>query len=63
ELATLAKADFERAQLMTEKFHLAEPRILAKLSIVRGALGVNAVDANAGFGQGRGLGQFGRRPQ
>jgi hypothetical protein len=64
ELASLAKIDFDRAQLMTERFQLAEPRILARLTMVRGVLGVAAIDsANNGFGAGRGGGQFGRRPQ
>ncbi len=64
ELASLAKVDFDKAQLMTERFQLAEPRILARLTVVRGVLGVAAIDsANNGFG-GRGGGQqFGRRPQ
>ncbi|MEK6409708.1 MAG: hypothetical protein AABN34_22520 [Acidobacteriota bacterium] len=63
ELASLARTDFERAQLLTERFQLAEPRILARLTMVRGVLGVTAIDsANNGFG-GRGGGQFGRRPQ
>ncbi|HLF84225.1 MAG TPA: hypothetical protein VI837_08635, partial [Blastocatellia bacterium] len=61
ELASLARTDFERAQVMTERFQLAEPRILARLTMVRGVLGVTAMDsANNGFG--RGGGQFGRRP-
>jgi hypothetical protein len=64
-LASLAKVDFDKAQLMTERFQLAEPRILARLTMVRGVLGVTAIDsANNGFGGGRGFGQqFGRRPQ
>lgn len=62
ELASLAKVDFEKAQMMTDKFLLPEPRILAKLTMVRGVLGVTSIDsANNGSG-GRG-GQFGRRPQ
>jgi hypothetical protein len=65
ELASLAKVDFDKAQLMTERFQLAEPRILARLTVVRGVLGVAAIDSpNNGFGGGRGFGQqFGRRPQ
>ena len=63
ELASLAKTDFERAQLMTERFQLAEPRVLARLTMVRGVLGVTPIDSvNNGFG-GRGGAQFGRRPQ
>ena len=64
ELASLARTDFERAQLMTERFQPIDARILARLTMVRGVLGVKAVDsANNGFGAGRGVGQFGRRPQ
>jgi hypothetical protein len=62
ELASLAKIDFEKAQMMTDKFLLPEPRILAKLAMVRGVLGVTPIESpNNGFG-GRG-GQFGQRPQ
>jgi hypothetical protein len=61
ELAALARTDFEKAQMMTDRFVLAEPRILAKLTLVRGVLGVTAIEsANNG---GRGGGQFGRRQQ
>jgi len=60
ELAGLAKIDFEKAQLMTDKFVLAEPRILVKLTLVRGVLGATPIESNAGGGRG---GQFGRRPQ
>ena len=63
ELASLAKIDFEKAQSMTEKFQLAEPRVLARLTMVREVLGVKPLDANNDFGGGRGGGQFGRRPQ
>ncbi len=63
ELASLAKVDFERAQLMTERFQLAEPRILARLTMVRGVLGVTAIEsANNAFGFNPGGDQFGRRP-
>ena len=60
ELAGLAKIDFEKAQLMTDKFVLAEPRILVKLTLVRGVLDATPIESNAGGGRG---GQFGRRPQ
>ncbi|HZM89385.1 MAG TPA: hypothetical protein VFF31_22880 [Blastocatellia bacterium] len=61
-LASLARVDFEKAQLLTERFQLAEPRVLARLTMVRGVLGVTPVDsANRGFGPNPG-GQFGRRP-
>jgi hypothetical protein len=62
ELASLAKIDFERAQTTTERFQLAEPRVLARLAMVRGVLGLNTVDPpNRGFGFATGGGQFGRR--
>ena len=40
ELASLAKIDFERAQATADRFQFAEPRLMAKLSIVQGAFGV-----------------------
>ena len=57
ELAGLAKLDFERAEASANKFQLAEPRLLARLTIVRTVLGVPRVGAFTGA---RG---FGRRPQ
>jgi hypothetical protein len=58
ELATLAKADFARAESSANKFQLAEPRLFSQLAIVRNVLGVPPVaPINNGFG-GRG---FGRR--
>ena len=62
ELASLARIDFERAQLMTERFQLAEPRVLARLTMVRGVLGVPLESTNRGFGFNTGGGQFVRRP-
>jgi hypothetical protein len=59
QLATLAKADFARAESSANKFQLAEPRIFAQLAIVRNVLGVpQAAPINNGFGGGR---RFGRR--
>ena len=40
QLASLAKVDFERAQATADRFQLAEPRLMSKLSIVQGAFGV-----------------------
>jgi hypothetical protein len=60
-LASLAKTDFERAQLMTDRFQLTEPRVLARLTMVRGVLGVPLESTNRGFGFNTG-GQFVRRP-
>jgi hypothetical protein len=64
ELASLAKIDFERAQQTTERFQLAEPRVLARLAMVRGVLGLNPVEPqNRGFGFATGGGPLGgRRP-
>jgi hypothetical protein len=60
ELAKLAKIDFERAEASANKFQLAEPRLLARLTMVRNVLGVpQAGGFNNAFG-GRG---FVRRPQ
>jgi len=60
QMARLAKLDFERAEASANKFQLAEPRLLARLTIVRNVLGVPQAGLfNSGFG-GRG---FVRRPQ
>jgi hypothetical protein len=57
QLATLAKADFARAESSANKFQLAEPRIFAQLAIVRNVLGVpQAAPINNGFG-GRRVGR------
>ena len=42
ELAALAKVDFERARMTADRFQLTEPRLMARLSIVQGALGVRS---------------------
>jgi hypothetical protein len=60
ELAELARKDFERAQAMADRFQLTEPRILAKLAMARGVLGVKPLESSSDFGGGRG---FGRRLQ
>jgi hypothetical protein len=51
ELASLAKLDFEHAQITAEKFQFAEPRLMAKLSIVQSAFGVRptSLDNNRRF--------------
>lgn len=55
ELAQLARTDFQRSETLAGRFQLAEPRILARLSIVQGLLGVQPVQPNMnvfrGFGQ------------
>ena len=40
ELAVLAKSDFERSETLAGRFQFAEPRIMTRLSIVQGLLGV-----------------------
>ena len=57
ELSTLAKIDFEKAQLMAGRFVAAEPRILAELTIVRGMLGATPIESTTNGGRG------GRRQQ
>ncbi|HEY6045788.1 MAG TPA: hypothetical protein VIU65_04245 [Pyrinomonadaceae bacterium] len=42
QLASLAKLDFEHAQITAEKFQMAEPRLMAKLAIIQGAFGVRS---------------------
>jgi hypothetical protein len=40
ELAVLARTDFERSETLAGRFQFAEPRIMTRLSIVQGLLGV-----------------------
>lgn len=40
-LGALAPKDFDRAQTLANRFHLTESRILARMAIVRGMLGIN----------------------
>ena len=46
ELAALAKIDFDHARMTADRFQLAEPRLLAKLSIVQVAFGVQPTVVN-----------------
>ena len=39
ELARLARSDFERSETLAGRFQFAEPRIIARLAIVKGLLG------------------------
>jgi hypothetical protein len=56
ELATLAKADFVRAESSANKFQLPEPRLFSHLAIVRNVLDVpNAAPIINGFGGRRGF--------
>jgi hypothetical protein len=43
ELAVLAKGDFERSETLAGRFQFAEPRIMTRLAIVQGLLGVTPV--------------------
>lgn len=51
QLASLAKLDFERAQMAADRFQFTEPRLMAKLAIVQGAFGVRqtSLDNNRRF--------------
>ncbi|HEU4933452.1 MAG TPA: hypothetical protein VFT48_15315, partial [Pyrinomonadaceae bacterium] len=40
ELAVLARSDFERSETLAGRFQFAEPRIMTRMSIVQGLLGV-----------------------
>lgn len=43
ELAVLARSDFERSEILAGRFQFPEPRIMARLAIVQGLLGVKPV--------------------
>lgn len=49
QLAALAKLDFEHAQITAEKFQMAEPRLMAKLSIIQGAFGIRQSSVDRRF--------------
>lgn len=55
ELASLAKVDFEHAQMTADRFQLAEPRLNAKLSIVQSILGTQPANT---FNNRRGQNNF-----
>lgn len=42
ELAVLARSDFERSETLAGRFQFAEPRIMTRLAIVQGLLGVRS---------------------
>jgi len=54
ELAVLAKDDFERSETLAGRFQFAEPRIMTRLAIVQGLLGVTPVTGPRAF-----MGNFG----
>ena len=43
ELAELAKNDFERSETLTGRFQFTEPRIMTRLAIVQGLLGIKPI--------------------
>ena len=49
ELAVLARNDFERAETLAGRFQFAEPRIMARLSIVRALLEVKLSEPQPGL--------------
>ncbi len=57
ELALLARSDFERSETLAGRFQFPEPRIMARLSIVQGLLGVQATSQPPNLNILRGLGQ------
>ncbi|PWT87855.1 MAG: hypothetical protein C5B55_14050, partial [Blastocatellia bacterium] len=56
ELALLARTDFERSEMVAGHFQLAEPRIMTRLSIIQGLLGLE-VQQQQNPGPFRGFGQ------
>jgi hypothetical protein len=50
ELAVLAQNDFERSDTLAGRFQFTEPRIMARLAIVQGLLGVRPVGPRAMLG-------------
>jgi hypothetical protein len=49
ELAVLARSDFDRSEALAGRFQFAEPRIMARMAIVQGLLGVRPVGPNRVF--------------
>jgi hypothetical protein len=63
ELAVLARSDFERSETLAGRFQFAEPRIMTRMSIVQGLLGVKpASGQRVFFGTGGGGDSFVIRP-
>ena len=50
ELAVLAQNDFERSETLAGRFQFTEPRIMVRLAIVQGLLGVKPVSPRAMLG-------------
>jgi hypothetical protein len=49
-LGQLAQGDFDRSQILANRFNLTEPRLIARLGIVRGMLGLERSPRRANFG-------------
>jgi hypothetical protein len=49
ELASLAKTDFERSETLAGRFQFTEPRIMTRIWIIKGALGVQSSTPNVTF--------------
>jgi hypothetical protein len=49
ELAVLARTDFERSETLAGRFQFAEPRIMTRLAIVQGLLGVRTASGQRVF--------------
>ena len=62
ELALLAKIDFERSETLAGRFQFTEPRIITRLSIIRGALGVQSSQPNGNMIRNFGGGTVVARP-
>ncbi len=62
EIARLAATDFERAQTLANRFQFTESRIVARMAITRGLLGVEQATGTEDRwrGRGRGRGSFDR---
>jgi hypothetical protein len=56
ELAELSKYDFDRAQSEVDRFYMAEPRLMARLAIVREIFGVEPLEVSS-EGERRGFAQ------
>lgn len=53
ELALLAKTDFERSETLAGRFQFSEPRIMARMSIVKGLLSTEPAGSNTSGSQVR----------
>jgi hypothetical protein len=59
ELAVLARNDFERSETLAGRFQFAEPRIMTRMAIVQGLLGVRPIQSGRiSFGRGQLSGDF-----